>query len=92
VLRAVAFAMTVDRDLNERIIVGVELRRFPADNDLEMKICAAVLADLSFSIDEVVLLPKTSIPHTTSGKVQRARARELFRAGELGAAACERVA
>ena len=50
-----------------------------------------ILADVStrvrenfgFSLDDVALVPKTAIPRTTSGKIQRLKARDSYLAGEL---------
>jgi fatty-acyl-CoA synthase len=44
----------------------------------------SVLRQTSLRPREVVLLAPGSIPKTTSGKIQRGRARELYMAGLLG--------
>lgn len=36
-----------------------------------------------FSLDDVVVVPKTAIPRTTSGKIQRLKARDRYLAGEF---------
>jgi len=36
-----------------------------------------------FSLDDVVLVAKTAIPRTTSGKIQRLRVRELYSSDSL---------
>jgi acyl-CoA synthetase (AMP-forming)/AMP-acid ligase II len=38
----------------------------------------AVYEETGLSIHGVVLVPPGTIPHTTSGKIQRSRAREIF--------------
>jgi acyl-CoA synthetase (AMP-forming)/AMP-acid ligase II len=83
VKRVVAFSLPSPRDLRDEVIVAVELRRAGRDEALSLKIRAAVQAQLNFALDHVVMLPNGSIPRTTSGKLQRARARELFRRDEL---------
>lgn len=91
VVRAVAFAVPDERHLRDKVILGVELRRWPPDDALPSAIRANILSDLNFAVDQVVPLPKGSIPRTTSGKIQRLRARDLFRAGELALVRDEEV-
>lgn len=54
------------------------------DPDEHRKIHADVLARVreafGFSLDDVVLVPKTAIPRTTSGKIQRLKVRDSDRA------------
>jgi acyl-CoA synthetase (AMP-forming)/AMP-acid ligase II len=91
-LRAVAFAVPDERSLRDEVIVGVELRRWPPDEALPRAIRASIQSDLNFQVDRVVPLQKGSIPRTTSGKIQRSQARDLFRSGELALARDEEVA
>jgi fatty-acyl-CoA synthase len=91
-VRAVAFAVPDERHLRDKVIVGVEFRRWPPDDALLVAIRASILSNLNFAVDQVVPLPKGSIPRTTSGKIQRSRARDLFRAGELALVRDEELA
>ncbi len=43
----------------------------------------AVRRAFGITLDDIVLVPRASIPRTTSGKLQRLKARELYRAGKL---------
>ena len=68
----------------ERVIVAAEVRNPEAGDDLREKIVAGVLEALALKVDEVVLLPAGSLPKTSSGKLQRSKAAEMFRGGALG--------
>lgn len=89
--RAVAFSVPSERDLRDEVVVAVEPRRGGADQGFATTVRAAVLHELNFAIDRVEVLPKGSIPRTTSGKLQRARARDLYRRGELALGLGEEV-
>ena len=45
---------------------------------LRAEAAARVRQVFGFSLDDVVLVAKTAIPRTTSGKIQRLRVRELY--------------
>jgi acyl-CoA synthetase (AMP-forming)/AMP-acid ligase II len=83
VTRSVAFSLPSERDLRDDVVVGIELRRQAADDTLPTAIRAAIKTQLDFPVDRVIILPKGSIPLTTSGKLQRSQARDMFRHGEL---------
>ena len=85
ILRSVAFALPRASDLRDEIVVGVELISMPAPEGLEAAVREAIERNLALQIDIVVPLPKGAVPRTTSGKIQRGRSRELYRAGRLGA-------
>ncbi len=68
----------------ERVIVAAEVRNPEASDDLREKIVARVLEALALKVDEVALLPAGSLPKTSSGKLQRSKASEMFRSGALG--------
>jgi acyl-CoA synthetase (AMP-forming)/AMP-acid ligase II len=51
--------------------------------EVMQRIKAAVSAEHQIRVSQVVLLRPAGLPRTTSGKVRRARCRELFLAGEL---------
>jgi len=81
--RAVAFSVPRQEDLRDEVVVAVELRKLPAPNTFPADVRSAVLKELGVQVDHVLALPRSAIPRTTSGKVQRGRARELYRAGQL---------
>lgn len=81
--RAVAFSFPSERDLRDEVVVGVEVKRQPTDASFETAVRTAIHEEIDFPVDIVAILPKGSIPRTTSGKIQRAYARELFRRGQL---------
>lgn len=89
VQRAVAFSVPRKDNLRDKIVIGVELRRLPPSDAFAADLRAVIQRDIGFQLDEVVCLPKGSIPRTTSGKVQRGRARDLYRAGELALGSTE---
>lgn len=76
--RAVAvFAVRDEAMQRERAIALLELRRPPADpNVLFDQVRAAVLAQTGLGLDDLAHVP--TLPRTTSGKLQRSRARELY--------------
>jgi fatty-acyl-CoA synthase len=47
------------------------------------EVCSVVQTATGLHLDEVVLVPAGTIPKTSSGKVQRAKTKALFEAGEL---------
>lgn len=91
--RAVAFSIPRRDNLLDEIFVGIEIRRAPPSADeFAARVRAIVQREVGIQIDIVTPLPKGSIPRTTSGKVQRGRARELYLAGELAATATNEIA
>ncbi len=76
--RAVAvFAVRDEAQQRERVVAMLELRRPPPDPDtLFDRIRAAVLERTSLGLDDLAHCP--SLPRTTSGKLQRNLARELY--------------
>jgi acyl-CoA synthetase (AMP-forming)/AMP-acid ligase II len=80
----VAFAADIDD--HERVVVGVELRRFPEAERgaLASEIRKRVLADHGLHVSAVLALRPGEIPRTTSGKRQRYVARSRFERGMLG--------
>ena len=87
----VAFGLQHPELGREYVVVTAEVRA--ADDaasearkqQLQQQIQAQVLAALSLRVDEVVLLAPGSLPKTSSGKLQRSRAAEMFARGELDA-------
>ncbi len=70
----------------EYVVVAAEVRQpDEAGEALQQRVHGQILAALALKVDEVVLLPPGSLPKTSSGKLQRSKAAELFARGELGA-------
>jgi fatty-acyl-CoA synthase len=63
---------------------GASAEADAADEVLRGQIQTQILAALSLRVDEVILLPPGSLPKTSSGKLQRSKAAEMFARGELG--------
>ena len=85
--RLVAFGVTsveADGSTAERVVICAESK---ARGDARERIIAAVKARvldaLGLKIGEVVLLDRASLPRTSSGKLQRTKAREWYLAGQL---------
>lgn len=76
-----AFALV--EDSGDRLVLLVEIPkgRYPEANDIMDQIREAVWAEHLLSVYAVVLLPRSAIPKTTSGKVRRFKCREQFLAG-----------
>lgn len=82
-VRCVCFALA--REGGSEIMLIAEQRGKPDAllPELEQRIRAAVFERVGLRIERVVFVPPSSIPVTTSGKLRRAHARELFARGEL---------
>ncbi|MBX3262622.1 MAG: fatty acyl-AMP ligase [Labilithrix sp.] len=80
----------IERD-RERVVVAFECQDAPADGrDLAAEKHAVVQSvrklvqeGMGLTLDDVVPLAPGVLPKTSSGKLQRARTRELYEAGEL---------
>jgi fatty-acyl-CoA synthase len=69
----------------ERVVVAAETKQAESEHaHLARAVRARVLDALSLRVDEVLLLPPGSLPKTSSGKLQRPRARDMFRTDTLG--------
>ena len=70
----------------ERLIVLAETREEggPARERIRARIDEAVAEILDAASDEVVLAPPRTVPKTSSGKIRRASAAELYSAGAIG--------
>jgi len=74
----------------EYVVVAAEVRQVgEGDGDdpsnlMRRQIETRVLEALGLKVDEVVLLPPGSLPKTSSGKLQRRKAAEMYGNGELG--------
>lgn len=80
--RAVAFSVPRPEDLRDEVVVAVEVSS-ATGSSLDADVRRTVLEHVGIPIDHIIAVPKGSIPHTTSGKVQRSLARDFYRAGTL---------
>jgi acyl-CoA synthetase (AMP-forming)/AMP-acid ligase II len=78
---------SIERDGREVVIAAVELKReFQANADLEAlgrTLVRRVALEHQIPLAEVVFMERGGCPKTTSGKVQRQRAKALYLASEL---------
>jgi acyl-CoA synthetase (AMP-forming)/AMP-acid ligase II len=83
--QAVVFSVTDQVRGGERN-VAVVAAGVTADDDqrsVRDEAMARVRRVFGFSLDEVVVVSRRAIPRTTSGKIQRLKLREWYRAGRL---------
>jgi len=69
----------------ERVVVAVEssLLEGQARQDLRGEVRKAVQQGIGLTVDDVVILDAGALPKTSSGKLQRAKTRELYETGDL---------
>ncbi len=70
----------------ERVVVAAEVQdaaQLDRTESIATQIRKIVQEGLALTIDEVVLLKSGTLPKTSSGKLQRAKTRELYERGEL---------
>lgn len=81
----VAAFSVLDHEKSKEIVVVVVGRVPDEANEAEMRvrIGRAVAVSVSVQLDQIVFVRSASIPRTTSGKVQRGRAREMFLRNEF---------
>jgi fatty-acyl-CoA synthase len=88
--RVVAFGVTTvapDGSTSERVVICAESKARPETREeLTGAVKARVLDSLGVRVSEVMLLDRSSLPRTSSGKLQRTKAREWFLAGRLDTA------
>lgn len=81
-------AFSVQAEGSERLVLIQEVNRPAARRpDCEgwaRRVRAAVLAVHGIETDTIVFIPPLHLPRTTSGKIQRNRAKERYESGELG--------
>jgi 1-acyl-sn-glycerol-3-phosphate acyltransferase len=84
-----AFASQDRRAGTERLVVIAEtrLRDAPALDDLRRRISEASAMLLDLPPDEIVLARPGSVPKTSSGKLRRSAARQLYESGAIGSEA-----
>ena len=78
-------AFSVDEGEGERVVLLVQCRKsnVASREALRRAVAAAVLATAGFNCT-VVLVPRNSLPQTSSGKLARARARQMYLASLFG--------
>ncbi len=83
--QAVVFSAPDDGRGRESLVAVVATGSADADQRRQIRagVGARVREDFGFSLDDVVLVPKTAIPRTTSGKIQRLTVRDHYLAGQL---------
>ena len=83
--RAVAFS--VPGEESERVVLAVERREEWAGDSgaLKAAIRNAVFTAMRLTPDEILLLPRNTLPLTSSGKVMRPEARRLYLLGQWAA-------
>ena len=75
----------VERD-RERVVIALEVQeaeRLGQARGLVTSVRRAVQEGIGLTLDDVVALPPGALPKTSSGKLQRAKTRELYETGEL---------
>jgi acyl-CoA synthetase (AMP-forming)/AMP-acid ligase II len=75
----------IERD-RERVVIAFEVQdaeRLGHASALLGEVRKAVQEGMGLTLDDVVALPPGALPKTSSGKLQRAKTRELYETGEL---------
>ena len=70
----------------ERVVLAFEVQdaeRLAQASALGTQVRKAVQEGMGLTLDDVVALPPGALPKTSSGKLQRAKTRELYETGEL---------
>ena len=67
----------------ERVVIVAESRGRIDAEQIRAGISRAVQESCGLTVHEVVVVPRGSLPKTTSGKLQRARVKERYERGEL---------
>jgi acyl-CoA synthetase (AMP-forming)/AMP-acid ligase II/acyl carrier protein len=79
-----AAAFSVPTDLGEQLVLVTEVYRHKVDDPEE--VFAAIrqaIAEHGLAARSLVLMSPRTLPKTSSGKIQRAKAKRLFQAGEI---------
>jgi acyl-CoA synthetase (AMP-forming)/AMP-acid ligase II len=79
----VAAAFQTGPSHGSRTVLLIEYRGTPPPSTAD-QVKAAVLRRSGLLLDEVLAVPPRGIPRTSSGKIRRGRARELFERGDYG--------
>ena len=75
----------VERD-RERVVLAFEVQepeRLAQSSSLVSEVRRAVQEGMGLTLDDVIALPPGALPKTSSGKLQRAKTRDLYETGEL---------
>lgn len=80
---AIAFASHAEGLGREAVVVVAETREKDGREALGTKVKNAVYAATGLMVDEVLVVEAGTIPKTSSGKLQRRKARALYESGEL---------
>jgi len=75
----------MERD-RERVVLAFEVQeaeRIGHASGLVTEVRKAVQEGMGLTLDDVVALPPGALPKTSSGKLQRAKTRDLYESGEL---------
>jgi fatty-acyl-CoA synthase len=75
----------LERD-RERVVIAVEVQeteRLRNASALLAEVRKAVQEGVGLTLDDAIALPPGALPKTSSGKLQRAKTRELYETGEL---------
>lgn len=86
--RGCSAAFALEREDREEIVVVAELKPAGDGEDdpaaLARTVRTAVAAGHGIQVDHVAFAPPHTLPKTSSGKLQRSRARQSFESGEYG--------
>ncbi len=80
---AIAFASYREGLGREAVVVVAETREKDGHDALATQVKNAVYQTTGLMVDEVAVVEAGTIPKTSSGKVQRQKARQLYESGEL---------
>jgi len=79
-----AAAFSVSTDLGEQLVLVTEVYRHKVDDPEEVfSAIRQAIAEHGLAARSLVLMPPRTLPKTSSGKIQRAKAKRLFLSGEL---------
>ncbi len=70
----------------ERVVIAFEVQdeaRMKDANAISLAVRRAVQEGMSLTLDDAIALPAGTLPKTSSGKLQRAKTRELYELGQL---------
>ncbi|NOY91393.1 MAG: fatty acyl-AMP ligase [Deltaproteobacteria bacterium] len=80
---SVAFPSFEDGLGREAVVIVAETKEIARREQLEQAIRTRVSQDTGLTVDEVVVVEAGTIPKTSSGKLQRSKARQQYEAGAL---------
>ncbi len=79
----IAFSSSKEGLGREAVVVVAESKRAEGRDALAMDIKTQIAKATGLTVDEVLVVDAGTIPKTSSGKLQRAKARSLYESGEL---------